>query len=223
MGIRMMFDLGAPDGLEGIFWGSGPNKFRDWVYLIAEQDNGAEEENMMYPVELLGRLDRVIDEGPTSLLPTDLVDAQLIDAIFEAFVGDYCNFVARNLLRPATERMLYARNFRDAQDQINLRCSVDTARCWEHMLEGRAVGRPPEPYPYTQMSVVYRLGYWTADEVGQIHRDLRSAFPGLARIADRRSAGERVETPEAWIAAEVVLEATFVALENRTGLITGVS
>lgn len=99
MGVRVQFYLGAADGLEGVFWGAGPHQFRDWAYGVED------EYPETYSLELLFRLDRIAAEGPGSLIPEDRRDAEVIDAILDAFVGDYCCMAARSLLKSASDAM----------------------------------------------------------------------------------------------------------------------
>jgi hypothetical protein len=217
LGVAVSFYLGSPDGLEGLFWGSNPYRFRDWAYEVYE------EYDETYSPEILFRLDRIVDEGPGSLTPADSHDAQIIDAIFDNFVGFYCDLEARTLLRLAADSSVYARRYEQTREKVNSRCSPSTSLCWKYLPEGRAVGRLPAPYPYTLSDEVFRLAYWTADEVRVVHEDLLAAFPVVAqRIRDRLS-GIYAVAPDDEVAIEIAIEATRRALNEETGLIICVS
>jgi hypothetical protein len=46
---------------------------------------------------MLHRIGRMVAEGPASLDHADRRDAEIIDSIFESFVGEYCATSARSL------------------------------------------------------------------------------------------------------------------------------
>lgn len=217
MGIRVSFGLGAPDGLEGMFWRSNPSLFRDWLRAADRDDPG------FYAPGLLSRLDQVVAEGPRSLSPRDRQDAQVIDAIFDAFVGDYCDLEAQSLLENATGCFTNVAYFERARELVEARCPSQVAQCWRDLLQGRAVGRPSSPYHYTPSGVVFRLGYWTAEEVRIVLDGLQTAFPAVIQRNIRRSRGSRILTPDDEVAIENALVATARALESRTGLVTTVA
>jgi|GEM_PF-3103352 len=218
MGIRVSFELGAPDGLEGMFWGSDPSLFRDWLRAEDREDPG------FYAPELLSRLDQVVTEGPSSLAPRDRQDAQILDAIFDAFVGDYCILEAQSLLENATGGFTNVYYFERAQELVESRCSPQVAQCWRDLLQGRAVGRPSSPYPYTPSDVVFRLGYWTAAEVQIVHDSLQTLSPAeLRRNIPWWARGARARTRDNEVVISTVLTATARALERETGLITTVA
>jgi hypothetical protein len=217
MGVRVTFYLGAPGGLEGLFWGATPQSFLDWSQDMEREFPGT------FSPEMLHRIGRMVAEGPTCLNPADRRDAELIDSIFDSFVGEYCDTSARSLLRCASDSTVYVRWYEEARTRIESRCSRQTLLCWDHLLDGRAVGRPTSPYPYTPSDVVFRLGYWTAEEVRIVHDDLRTAFPAAARRREQRSRGLSLPTPEDEVAVEIALEATAMALGERTNVITTVA
>lgn len=219
MGVRVSFDLGSPDGLEGFFWDSGPHLFRDWVIMADEEDPG------FFSSELLPRLDRIVAEGASSLLPADQHDAAIIDEIFETFIGYYCdcNVAARSLLRDASSSLVNISWYREVQAKIESRCSQQTALCWRQLLNGRAVGRPPTPYPYSPHDEVFRLGYWTAEEVRIINDELRDCFPPVRQRGKVRLRDWFVRTASDDVAIKIVIEATTRAREVETGLITTVA
>jgi hypothetical protein len=217
MGVRVTFYLGTPDGLEGLFWGAGPQSFLDWARRVEREYHGA------FSPEMLCRLDRTAAEGPASLDPADRRDAEIIDSIFDSFIGEYCDTSARSLLRCASDSMVYVRWYGEVRARIESRCSRQTSLCWDHLLDGRAVGRPTSPYPYTPSDVEFRLGYWTAEEVRIVHDDLRATFPAVARRREQRLRGRSLLTPEDEVAIEIAIEATARALGEMTGLITTVA
>jgi hypothetical protein len=217
MGVRVTFYLGTPDGLEGFFWGAGRQSFLDWARGVEQEYRGT------FSPEMLHRIGRMAAEGPLSLDPTDRRDAEIIDSAFDSFVGEYCDTSARSLLRCASDSTIYVRWYEEARVRIESRCSRQTLLCWDHILNGRAVGRPPSPYPYTPSDVVFRLGYWTAEEVRIVHDDLRAAFPAATRREELRSRGQSLHTPEDEISIEIALEATARAMGQRTGMITTVA
>jgi hypothetical protein len=217
MGVRATFYLGTPDGLEGLFWGAGAQSYLDWARHVEQDYQGT------FSPELLLRLNRTVAEGPASLDPADRRDAEIIDSIFDSFIGEYCDTSARSLLRFASDSTVYVRWYGEVRARIESRCSRQTSLCWDYLLDGRAVGRPPSRYPYTPSDVVYRLGYWTAEEVRIVHDDLRAAFPAVTWRKEQRSRGQSLPTPEDEVAIEIVVEATANALGERTGLITTVA
>lgn len=212
----MSFYLGAPDGLEGHFWGSCPSQFRDWARYVEEEDPGT------FSLALLHRLDRIVAEGPSSLLPVDRADAEILDEIFDDFVGLYCTS-ANGLLRYAAESMAYVGRYSLAEARIESQCSRQVSQCWSYLLSGRPVGRPPTAHPYTPRDPIFRRGYWTAEEVQIVHGDLRSAFPGVVQRAEQRSRDGYALTPDDEVAIEIAVEATARALIEQTGLITSVA
>jgi hypothetical protein len=216
LGIRVSFYLGAPDGLEGHFWGSGPRQFRDWVRYVEEEHRGT------FSPALLCRLDRIVAEDPSSLLPTDRADAEILDEVFDAFVGLYCTS-ADGLLRYASESMVYVGWYGQAQARIESQCSRQVSQCWSYLLDGRPMRRPSTAHPYTPRDPVFRLGYWTAEEVRIVHGDLRSTFPGVVQRAEQRSRGRYARTPDDEVAIEIAVEATARAMFEETGLITTVA
>jgi hypothetical protein len=119
--------------------------------------------------------------------------------------------VRRAGLEDASNRVLYVRWYSQAQPLIESRCSLRTSLCWGHLLDGRPVGRPPSPYSYTPSDGVFRLEYWTAEEVRIVHDDLQAIFPAVAL------------TPDDEVAIEIAVEATAKALGEETGLITTVA
>ena len=214
MSTLVHFQLGAPDGLEGIFWGCDPSGFRDWAYQEEDEFIGT------YAVGTLLRLDRIIAEGPGSLTPADADDAKVIDAVFHAFVFQYCDYgPGQKLLNTGAHHYQNLSWFQEAQDEIDARCSPETVSCWRHLMKGRAVGRPPRPYPYNP-DYGALLGYWTAEEARGVHRDLRASFPPLDGLVQDRIEGRRVQKLDDPIAAELVYEATAEAVERGTGLVT---
>ena len=212
----MSFYLGAPDGLEGHFWGSRPSQFRDWARCVEEKDPGT------FCLGLLHRLDRIVAEGPSSLLPADRADAEVLDEIFDNFVGLYCTS-DNGLLRYASESTVYVGRYGLAETRIGSLCSPQVSRCWSYLLHGRPVGRPSTAHPYTPRDHESRLGYWTAEEVRIVHGDLRSAFPGVVQRAEQRSREGYALTPDDEVAVEIAIEATRRALVEETGLITFVA
>jgi len=216
MGIRVSFYLGAPDGLEGHFWASSPIHFRNWAHHVEEEDQGT------FSPALLRRLDRVVAEGPRLLLPADRADAELLDAIFDIFIGLYCDS-QRSLLRYASESTVDVGWYVQAEAGIGTRCSRQVSRCWSYLLNGRHVGRPSTAHPYTPRDPVSRLGYWTAEEVKIVHDGLRAAYPGGVQRAERRSRGGSPPTPDDEVAIEIAVEAASRALIEETGLITFVA
>jgi len=216
MGIRVSFYLGAPDGLEGLFWASSPIHFRNWSLHVEEEAPGT------FSPALLRRLDRVVADGPSRLVPADRADAELLDAIFDNFVGLYCDS-QRSLLRYASESTVYVGWYVQAEAGIGSRCSRQVSRCWSYLLNGRPAGRASTAHPYTPRDPVSRLGYWTAEEVRIVHGGLRSAFPGVVQRAERRSRGGSPPTPDDEVAVEIAVEATSRALIEETGLITFVA
>jgi hypothetical protein len=217
LGVRVSFWIGAPDGLEGLFWGSDPPLFRVWARYVEQEDPEA------FSAELMSRLDRILAGGPSALVPTDRHDAEIVDAVFDAFVGFYCDTSASSLLRSASDSLVSVEWYRQARGRIESRCSRQVARCWSYLLDGRPVGRPPAPHPYTPSDVVFRLGYWTAEEVRVVLDDLRTAFPAVVRRGEERSSGGFARTPDDEVAIEIAIDATTRALGEETGLITTVA
>src|SRR5262249_35284720 len=117
----------------------------------------------------------------------------------------------------------YVRCYEEARARIESLCSRQTLLCWDHLLNGRAVGRPLSPYPYTPSDVVFRLGYWTDEEARIVHDDLRATFPAAMRREELRSRGQALHTPEDEVAIEIALEATARARDQRAGVITTVA
>lgn len=216
MGIRVSFYLGAPDGLEGHLWASSPIHFRNWAHHVEEEDPGT------FSPALLHRLDRVVAEGPSRLLPADRADAELLDAIFDNFIGLYCDS-QNGLLKDAVESTVDVGWYVQAEARIRSRCSRQVSQCWSDLLNGRPVGRPSTAHPYTPRVPGSRLGYWTAEDVGIVHDGLREAFPGVVQRAERRSRGGSPPTPDDEAAFEIAVEATSRALIEETGLITFVA
>lgn len=217
MGVHVTFYLGTPDSLEGLFWGAGPQSFLNWARGVEQEYRGT------FSTEMLHRIGRTVAEGPASLDPTDRRDAEIIDSIFDSFIGEYCDTSAGSLLRCASDSTVYVRRYEEVRARIESRCSRQTLLCWDHLLDGRAVGRPLSPYPYTPSDVVFRLGYWTAEEVRIVHDDLRATFPAVTRRRELRSRGQSLHTPEDEVPIEIAFEATARALGERTGVITTVA
>lgn len=217
MGTRLSFYLGSPDGVEGLFWQSGPLLFRDWARYVEEQEPGT------FSADLLDRLDRIVADGPGSLVPRDVGDAAIVDQILDSFVGQYCDGPARSLLKLASESVVNVRWYRLGRSRIETRCAPQTRGCWTHLLDGRAVGRAHFPCLYAPGDPVFRLGYWTAQEVLAVHTDLCASFPAVIERAEDRCRGGAIRAPDDEVAIEIAVEATAGALREETGLITTVA
>ena len=211
MGINVDFHLGAADGLEGLFWGCDLAAFQDWAY--------EEPEAWKISEDMLLRLDRIVSEGPGSLLPDSAQGANNIDLIFNLFVGSYCDHLSVTILESVAPAVLGRLLFAYAQDEVAARCSDVTSECWQYLLKGRPVGRPPNSYPYSLESTGFQVGYWTVDEVRAVLDDLRRHFPKVVRFEDPRATRGLLD----WGAVEIVYVSTLRAFEAGAGLVTTIS
>ena len=55
MGIRVTFYLGAPDGLEGLFWEAGPQLFLDWARALEQEFRGTFSPDMLHRIDRAAR------------------------------------------------------------------------------------------------------------------------------------------------------------------------
>lgn len=215
MGTPVLFFLGAPDGLEGCFWGAGPQSFRDWVFRYEDEHRGT------FSPAFLRRLDRIVAEGPGCLIPSDRRDAEVIDEVFGIFADWYCEDVP-GLLRPLDFEdwpIVGADSYRDAMAKIESHCSRRAAQCWGYLLRGRPVGRSSAPHPYAPDGHGRRVGYWTLEEVGLIRREVLARFGGVARRVEERRRGRCASTPDDYLAIERAVEAAGHALAEGRGLV----
>jgi hypothetical protein len=184
VGIRVQFWQGSPDGACGHFLSSPLGEFRAWYARQLEEWPG-ECEPRLLPI-----IDDIIARGVAALHAESPEIAWLIDRVMDEFYGSYYNSARPELLVEADPSCLYERHYSEVRGEIDRRPGTGAVRLWDYLLSGRAIGRPQETFPYRSEDDVYRLGYWTHEEVAALREPLSRWRATVRRFETRYPAAD---------------------------------
>ncbi len=160
MGIYVTFWHCHPAGLADEFLGGPLDEFDSWLAATIAEFPGDIEESV-YPL-----LKAVRANGRAALEATTSADAMTVDRLMDAYFGMFCDKERAGLKRHADQSLLYARHFEGMFGSDNETAVSSAAfRLWDFMFKGRPECRDPNLLPYESEDGVYRLSYWTLDEV----------------------------------------------------------
>jgi len=160
MGIYVTFWHCHPAGLVDEFLGGPLDEFESWLAATMAEFPG-DIEGSAYPL-----LKAVRANGRAALEATTSADAMAVDRLMDAYFGMFCDMKRAELKRRADQSMLYSRYFEGMFGSSDETAASSAAfRLWSFILKGRPGCRDPNLLPYESEDGVYRLSYWTLDEV----------------------------------------------------------
>jgi len=184
MSIVVMFWHGSHDGLLGHFLSGPLDDFRIWCLASEEQFPGE-----LHPA-LVPLLDAVLREGPDALRPTTAAEAWVVDRLLDTYCGIFASCDRPDLMQSTVEAFLRVSRYETILAALSQWPHHRTARrLWSYLLEGRPVVRDPGKFPYGSEDAVYRLSYWSADEVVLLDRVFADPSARWLSVADTDALG----------------------------------
>ena len=140
---------------------------------------GVDHKRRVVPLVVVRALARAVCRGSRTLHAESTEDAFAIDRLVDFYVGAYQDIAGVRAYPSLDNRWLYVSRWIDARDRSAGRLDALLG----HLLDGRGIGRRDGIYPYASSDGVFRVGFWTLDEV----RELSELFitPSDAQAATR--------------------------------------
>lgn len=161
MGIHISFWHGSHDGLLGHFLSLPHAEIEAWLLQCMEQ----------FPEEfdpaILALLQNFRRHGVEALKVDSAADAKLVDELLKVCYGQYCDqHIDRSMLQDASSSTLHLRRYDTITDALRrANAPPDILKLWHYLFTGRPLLRDPSLLPFNFNDDIYRIGYWTADEV----------------------------------------------------------
>ena len=159
MGIRVMFFLGAEDGMLSHFINGPLDLFEVWADEEDERHPG------LFGSDFLAFIRDIRERGVVALQSTDAVRAACVDRILYEYYGFFSVWVD-GILVQADESILPLRCYLAAVDIFKQSSvSQEIITLWQYLVVGRPIVRDAKIIPYTrEHSSDSRLSYWTLSE-----------------------------------------------------------
>lgn len=175
MGITVEFHLGAIDGLESIIVDALP-EFREWY------DEISKEYPSDFDPEMIGLIDHILTTGRSVFDVESAKSARQVDKLVDLFVGNYCDYAAGSkLLKSADNNVMKVHHYYEQLEHFDKTSAAFSF--WNFILTGRPLSRNAETYPYQPSDVVFRVSYFTWDEIQKLKRE----FENMNFFGDRES------------------------------------
>ena len=166
MSIRVMFHLGAKDGLETILL-DGMQEFKAWYEKL-----GAEWPDDYDPA-IMESANEVLSSGRNSFVVDDQRAAAKIDKLVDEFIGDFCDSQLR--LKSAHSSCIRYDNYWEYRDHFAIGHPIRSF--WEYLLNGRPVSRNPIKFPYRSSDGIFGVSFVTEGEVVALQSAFQEVMP----------------------------------------------
>lgn len=204
MGIRVMFFHGSADGMASHFLSAPLHEFRAWYQEMMEE----------FPEEVnpacVFLLEEVIYNGRPSLKRASEESPKTVDLLLADYYGLFADF--RDKLYEASGTCINIRKYQSIGTQLKRDGMEEAAVLVDYIFSGRPVLRDAAEFPFFSEDDVFRLAYWTAEEVVRF----RAALDPLGEAEQRQL------DPE-WGALPAIQESLANAHARKSGLIITVA